>query len=168
MVTIEITKLGESGFTDRTTSVIWDSLKIRQALTKEVDSCTFSVEKYGDKVYRPEEEDEVVIKQDGVKIFAGFLVRVTETLTANLVLNYSCEAKDYTHLLDRKLVNKTYTGQTELQIITDIKNTFSASGITVNHVDGSTVVELITFNNMDPSAAIQKLAEIFNKDWYID
>lgn len=168
MVTIEIKKLGEVSFTDRTTSVLWDSLKIRQALTKEVDSCSFSVEKYGDKLYKPDEEDEIVVKQDGVKIFAGFLVRVTETLSTNLVLTYACEARDYTHLLDHKLVNKTYTGQTELQIITDIVSLFSAGGLTVSHVDGTNVVDLITFNNLDPSAAIQKLTEIFNKDWYID
>ncbi len=168
MITVEIKKLGEAVFTDRTTSVIWDSLKIRQALTKEVDSCTFNMEKYGSKTFKPDEEDEIVIKQDGVKIFAGFLVRVRETLTPNLVLSYECEAKDYTHLLNRKLVNKTYSNQTELQIITDIKNNFSAAGITVANVDGATVIENITFNNVDPSAALQKLAEIFNKDWYID
>lgn len=168
MVTIEIKKLGEGSFTERTQSIVWDSLKIRQALTKEVDSCSFDVEKYGNKTFKPGEEDEIIVRQDGVKIFAGFVVRVRETLGADMVLKYECEAKDYTHLLNRKLVNKTYTGQTELQIITDIVNSFSAGGLTLNHVDGSEIVDQITFNNFDPSAAIQKLTEIFNKDWYID
>lgn len=168
MITIEIKKLGEGGFSDRTTSILWDTIKIRQALTKEVDSCLFSVRKYGGLAYKPEEEDEIIVKQDGVKIFAGFIVRVEETVGLDMVLNYDCECRDHTHLLDRKLVAKTYTGQTILQIITDIKNNFSASGITVMNVQGTELVDVIIFNNENPSACLQKLADIYNKDWYID
>lgn len=167
MITIEIKKSDETVFTDRKTSIKWESLRIRQALTKEVDTCSFAVEKIQSNDYKPEVEDEVVIKQDGIKIFAGYIVRVTETLGTDLVLNYDCECRDYTHDFDLKLVDKTYTDQTELEIITDIKDNFSTGDFTVDSVVGKNSLT-ITFNNVLPSEALQKLCEVFKKDWYID
>ncbi len=177
MITIEIRKSGEIDFEDRTKSVQWQSLVIRQALTKEVDSCSFSVLKYGDPdfvpegqddSYTPENEDEVIISEDGIKVFAGYIVRVSENVLDGPVLEYSAECKDYTHLLDRKLVAKVYKDMTVAEIIDDIVANYSAPGITTTNVDGPEMVDHIVFNNIDPSKCFERLAEIFNKDWYPD
>lgn len=167
MITIEINQNG-AGWVDRTASVEWHSLKIVQALTKEVDTANFLIQKYGSLTFTPGAEDEIRIKQDGVKIFAGYVVRVKEMLSLDGVLSYDCEARDYTHLLDRKLVNKTYQAQTILQIITDIVANFAGPGLTVTNVDGPETVESIVFNNEDPSKAIQRLADTYGRDWYVD
>lgn len=168
MITIEIKKIGEVGFTNRTSSVQWESLVVRQALTKEADSCSFSVLKYGSLTYRPDPEDEIIVKEDGVKIFAGFVVRVQENLLDGPIMEYVADCRDYSHLLDRKLVNKSYEDSTVQEIIDDIVANFSASGITTTNVDGTDVIDFIAFNNIDPTKALQKLADIFNYDWYID
>lgn len=168
MITVEIKKLGEPGFTDRKTSILWQSLTIRQALTKEVDSCSFTVEQNDPAGYKPEPEDEVIIEEDGEKIFAGFIVRVAENVLDGPILEYTAECRDYTHLLDRKLVAKVYKDMTVAEIIDDIIDDYSAPGITTAAVDGADLVDHIVFNNANPSECLQRLAEIFNKDWYID
>lgn len=166
-IEIKIKKLGGS-FVDRTTSIKWDTFNIEQALTKEVDTMSFTVSKYGSLPYMPEVEDEVQVLDDGVKIFGGFIVNVEEKANRNGEILYSARARDYTHLLNRKLISKTYTNQTELQIITDIINNYAAPGLTVVNVSGTNTIAKIAFDDTTPSAAIQKLADIFNKDWYVD
>lgn len=168
MITIEVKKAGEGIFTDRSNQIRWDTLKIRQALTKEVDSANFAIEKFGNKTYKPDPEDEVVIKDNGVKIFAGFVVRVSEGIEQGNVLIYECECRDYTHLLDRKLVAKNYASQTIAQIISDIVTNYSAGGITTANVVGTETIDSITFDHLEPSKCIQKLADVFNRDWYVD
>ena len=167
MITIEIKKPGGS-FVDQKANIEWPTVQIRQALTKEVDACIFEVLKFGNRTYIPEAEDEIQIKEDGVKIFAGFVVRVEEVLLEGYIIKYSVECKDYTHLLDRKLVIKSYTGQTIAAIISDIIANFSAAGLTTTNVIGTDVVPAITFDSLEPSKCFQKLADTYNRDWYID
>ena len=175
MITIEIRKFDSLVFTDVTKSIQWRSLVVKQALTKEVDSCVFTVLNYGNHIpegqvvaYRPDNEDEVIIKENGVKVFAGFIVRISENVLDGPILEYTVECRDYTHLLDRKLVAKVYKEMTFAEIVDDIVANYSAAGITTNNVDAPEMVDYIVFNNIDPSKALQRLCDIFNKDWYPD
>lgn len=166
-IVVKTKKSGEGSFTDRSSQIRWDSLAIRQAITKEVDSANFTLEKFGSKNYKPEAGDGIIIEYNSVKVFAGFIVRVMEGVSGRALI-YECECRDYTDLLDDKLVSKTYAAQTIAQIISDIVSNFSGPGITTNNVSGTETVDSITFDNLEPSKCIQKLADIFNKDWYID
>lgn len=167
-ITINIKKKGEVSFTDRKQYIKWDSLQIDQALTKEVDTIQFEVLKYASLPYLPEAEDEVQVLDGATKIFGGYLVNVEEKAEVNGEILYSCMGRDYTHLLNRKLVSKTYTGQTELQIIQDLIANYAASGLTTVNVSGANTIAKIAFDNQSVASVIQKLADIFNKDWYID
>ncbi|HOB90292.1 MAG TPA: hypothetical protein PKG74_03130, partial [Candidatus Colwellbacteria bacterium] len=128
--------------------------------------------------YRPEGEDEVEI-YDGdpdesgsgaIKIFGGFIVRVAQQLAQGPVITFDCDLKNFVHRLDYKLVNSTYEAMTAHDIIEDIVDNFSGPGITIENVEDDATAEIqsITFNNIAPSQAIQKIADILSKEWYVD
>lgn len=153
---------------DRVTNQI-KKLRIVQGTTKEATTASFVVDYYGDK-WKPVGEDLIEAYQEGVKIFGGFITRPRRIVNRGRFVTYECECKDYTHRLDRKLVTSSYEGQTAYAIILDIVANFSGPGITTENVedDAGTTIAQITFDNIAPSEAIQKLADTLSKDWYID
>lgn len=172
MIYVYIKKKGEGDFSDRTNQI--KNLSITQGTTKEATTARLIVDHFADK-YLPEGEDEVEIydgdpEGSGIKIFGGFIVRVEQRLEQGPVLVYECDLKNRVYRLDYKLVNTTYEEETAHDIIEDIVANFSGPGITTTNVedDATAEVKFISFNNLPPSEAIQRLADIFNKEWYID
>jgi hypothetical protein len=167
MISILIKKSGESVFTDRTEDIA--DVNIVQGTTKEATTGRLVVNQFGSK-YIPEGEDEIEIYDGDDKVFGGFIVRVNQKIKQGPVVVFECDLKNYSYLLDRKLVNKTYQSELVSDIIDDIVANFSGPGITTTNVeiDASLSVSYISFNNVQPSQAIQELADIFNKEWYVD
>ena len=167
MITVEIKKAGEGSFTDRTDQI--SALSLTFGTTKEATTGRLSVRYYAGK-YQPDGEDQVEIYDGATKIFGGYIVRLTQKYVPGPHVVYECDLKNKVHLLDRKLVNVSYEGETAHDIIEDIVANFSGTGITTTNVedDLSAVVTEIFFNNIAPSEAIQQIAELFGKEWYID
>lgn len=172
MISILIKKLGEGDFSDRTDQVKGYSLAL--GTTKEASTGRLMVDAYGSK-YVPEGEDEVKIYDgdagdEANLVFGGFIVRVSQTVDQGPVVVYECDLKNRVHSLDALLVNTSYEDTTAHDIILDIVDLFSGAGITTDHVedDAGDVVSSIVFNNIAPSEAIQQIADLFGKEWYVD
>jgi hypothetical protein len=167
MISILIKKLGEGSFTDRTDYI--EDFDIVQGTTKEASTGSIIVKQFGSR-YVPGGEDEIQIFDGATKIFGGYVVRVSKTRTRAGVMAYSCDLKNKVHALDRKLVNKRYTSMTARNIILDIVSLYSGAGITTVNVENDlgAVIDSIYFSNIPPSEAIQNIADIFGKEWYVD
>lgn len=152
---------------DQSANIDWASLRKVEVLTKEPDSLEFRIKNHPGRTYQPALSDEVILTDNGQRIFGGI---ITETKHENegLLKYFSCTCKDYTYLMDRKLVNKTYTNQSVQAIIADLAATFMV-GFTTNGVQGLSVLPKIVFNDEQPSKCIQKLADLLgNYNWYVD
>lgn len=167
MISIKIKKSGEPDFIDRTNQI--RDFSIVMGTTKEATTAALSVDHYGSK-YLPEGGDEVEIYDGSDKIFGGFIIRSNQKLLQGPVLVYDCDLKNMVHRLDYKLVNLAYENETAHDIIEDIVSNFSGPGITTTNVedDASAIITSISFNNIPPSEAIQQIADLLNKEWYVD
>ncbi len=161
MITIQIA--GE----DKTKQVSWESLVWNQALTHQVDSLEFEIKNYEGKVYKPSLADEVLLYNGADKVFGGVIVQIDEKTTAAKLQTYKITCKDYTHLMDRKLVYSNYSNQTVSQIIASINSTY-LTGFTTNNVNCSVVIKYVAFNYEAPSKCLQQLADLVGYDWYVD
>lgn len=167
MITIEIKKSGEMSPVERTDQIADYSLSL--GTTKEAATGRLLVRQYGSK-YIPEGEDEVSIYDGSDKIFGGFIVRVVQRAQQGPEIIYDCELKDFTHRLDYKLVNISIEGETAHDAIDQIVSSFSGPGITTTHVEDDTaaVISSMFFDNVPVSVAIEQIADLFGKEWYID
>jgi hypothetical protein len=151
---------------NRTSYVNWPSFKKEDILNSQVDTCEFETKKYGTKTWKPNVGGEIVITDDGTKVFGGVIMRVEETIEGALI-SYRVECKDYTHYLDRALVVERYTDMTVNEIIADI-NTNYLSGFTVANVVCDIFVSSLTFDRITVNRCLQTLAEKTNYSWYVD
>ena len=152
---------------DKTSNIEWPTLEKQDVLTKEPDRLEFKIRNYGSKTYRPVLGDEITMFDGAVKIFGGIVVETTEENTG-LVKYFTVLCKDYQQIMDRKLVNKTYTNMTVNDIIADMNSLFM-TGFTVANVAVTDVIRKIVFNDEQPSKCLQKLADMIGDcDWYVD
>lgn len=61
--------------TDRTSSIQAKSLRKRDVLNQQVDTCSFDVKKYGSLTYTPAVGEGVSVVRDGTTIFGGVIIR---------------------------------------------------------------------------------------------
>lgn len=168
MITIDIKKLGEGSFTDRTDQI--ESVQVVQGTTKEATTGSLSVTYTPSREYFPSGEDEVEIYDGAEKIFGGFIVRISKTRQRDGSVIYTCDLKNKVHRLDYELVNISLEEISAHDAIVEIVDTFSGPGITYANVEDDPLAEItsITFNNILPSEAIQMIADQFGKEWYVD
>lgn len=163
MITITIEGVDRSRFVEYT------SLRITNILTNQPDTCDFVVRRYGDRTYRPDINDEIVITDDSSeRIFAGNIVEIDEDYDKVDYSSFMVRCIDYTRLLDSRLVVQTYQNMTAAAIIEDIKNNFMLRGFTTNNVNVTTLIPSVTFNYEYPSQCIKQLADMCAADWYVD
>jgi hypothetical protein len=153
--------------TDRTSSIIRNSLNKSDVLNEKVDTLSFAVEKYGSYTYAPAVNDTVELLDTGVTIFKGLILTVDKSTDGHSVVRYDCQCVDNAHFLNRILVTETYTNTTIDAIIASIILTYAPTFTTVN-VDAPIAVETITFNRISVSEALQKLSRLSNYSWYVD
>jgi len=166
-VAIKIKKASDPDFVDRTDQIADFSLTL--GTTKEASTATLSIQHFADK-YAPDGEDLVQIFDGATKVFAGAIARIVQQAQQGPVIVYDCDLKDLSYFLDSKLVNVAYTGDTAHDIILDIVENFAGEGFTTDHIedDASDTIDSITFDNVAVSDAIQQIADLFGKDWYVD
>jgi hypothetical protein len=156
---------------DRTSLIEWDSFELVQVLTKEVDTLSFRLKKHSRQTYSPNLTDEVEVYDGDTKIYGGIIIEISET-SEGLLRNIEVTCKDYSHLLDRKLVVESYeAGRTTKlyagDIIRDIISRY-APGFTTNHVATGPKIESIKFNYTPVTKAIQEICDQVGYDWYVD
>ena len=162
MITITINS------TDRSGNVDWSSLKINNRINNP-DTCSFKIKRYGTKTYKPTLTKEVVVEDDGTKIFAGIIVKIRDTVNASKLQEYYVECVDYTRLLSRRLIPDTFDGKTVNYIIQYIvDNYFVSDSITYANVDCAVELDDIRFDYAKGDQCIERLAELTNYKWYID
>lgn len=155
---------------DRTSDVLIRSLSVEDVINDQINTCSFSlIDLSGNGI--PETDDEVIITlNDGTKRFAGTITNISlssKKVTGKVVATITCG--DYTLLFDRNLVHRTYEDMTDKQIIDDIVTRYCVgSGITTTNVVEGVTIEQITFNYIQPSQALRKIAELTGRSWYID
>ena len=157
------------GGLDRTADVLAQTLKITDEINEKVNSCAFRMVDLS-ALGAPADEVEVIIIKDSVRIFGGYATNVSPgRQKAGGLVDYQITCSDYTRDLDRFLVAKTYASQTDKAIIEDIINTYcSGLGITTSNVVEGVTIDSIAFNYVTPSAAIQKIAQLTGRYWYLD
>jgi len=154
---------------DKTNSILYQSLKIDNILTKQIDRCTFSLRFPVASLYTPTMGAEVIVLDDSaVRIFAGVITRLIRKSPNYGVVEYDVECADYTRLLDSKLVADTYTNMTVAQIITALWASYAPSGFTTTQVVCPTVVSYIQFQYLPLSECLSQLAKLSQCDWYVD
>ncbi len=152
---------------DKTSNIEWPTLEKQDVLTKEPDRLEFKIKNYGSKTYRPVLGDDITLFDGATKIFVGIVVETSEE-NKGILKYFTVLCKDYQQIMDRQLVNKTYTNMMVGDIIADI-NTLYLTGFTVVNVATTDVIRKIVFNDEQPSKCIQKLAEMIGDcDWYVD
>jgi hypothetical protein len=156
---------------DRTSLIEWDSFELVQVLTKEVDTFSFRLKKYAGQTYSPDLTNEVVIYDGDTKIYGGIIVELTET-SEGLLREIEVTCKDYSHLLDKKLVVESYeAGRTTNlyagDIVKDIISKYT-TGFTTNNVSTGPTIESIKFNYSPVTKAIQEICDQIGYDWYVD
>lgn len=102
--------------------------------------------------------------------FGGYIVSVEKTkLGAGLSRAlYHCQAQDHNILPTRILVTQNYVAQTEQQIIDDLFTTYLPEVDTTTYVESSGVVITIDWARKTLTEAVEELATIYEKEWYID
>ena len=152
---------------DRSDIVDWKTLTKTEVLTKEVDRLEFEIKKTPSKTI-PQLNDEVALLEDGKKIFGGVVVEKKEKVLGGRLLGYEIRCKDWSHLLDGKLVTKSYENKTAREIVLDIINTYT-TGFTTNNVKINTpTIGSIKFNYEQVSRCLTELADQIGWDWYVD
>lgn len=155
--------------TDRTTDILNETLVIEDNLNDKQNTCSFSMMNLSGNGI-PETDDEITITlDDGTKLFGGYVlsVKIAKQQSGAAIAQITCI--DYVWLLDRNLVSKSYTDMTDAEIINDIINTYCAGAdiTTTNVVEGVTI-DQITFNYIQVSQALRRIADLTGRNWYID
>lgn len=153
---------------DKTKYVAWESLRIKNVLTTKVDSCSFTIRNYGNRIYVPVVGREVIIYDNATKVFAGHIVRRTQKFSWFKVVEYECECVDYSRLLSKRLVSNIYENMTINAIIQHLIDHFSIGGFTTNNVSCTTEIEYIAFNYQPLDKCLEELAKLVNYDYYVD
>jgi hypothetical protein len=153
---------------DRTSSVVFNTLRKTDNLNQQVDQLTFLVRKYGALTFVPAIGDEVVVTRDGTTLFGGVILRVTEEVKAAKILEYRVQCSDYSQFLKRQLVTERYESMTVEAIVDDLIANYTTDSFTTDAVVGSITIESISFNRLNVADCLQKLADAVSYVWYVD
>lgn len=151
---------------DKSGSFRADSLKIDSVITKQIDTCKFTLTGEHTLV---EGKDEVIISNlaETVRYFAGFIAKAKREVEGITKLHY-VDCQDYSVLLDTVLVNKVYSSQTDAYILNDLFTTYLSEINATTYVETGKTHDRIVFNRITLRAAVNMLAEDSALDWYVD
>lgn len=158
------------GGNDVTKYLIRASLQVTDALTSEVDTCTFTLEDT-DGACSVSEWDEVVLTDEtSTRVFAGYTTYVRRRAVRGAVEQIECRCQDYSVLLKGVQVNAAYTDMTDAAIIADMfASLVSGDGFDVTtYVSASGTLDHIRFNRTNLLEAMRQLADRTGYDWYVD
>lgn len=113
---------------DQSALVVWKSLSWKQSTNQQADTIQFQIQKFGTRTLVPNVLDEILLYYNGDKVFGGSVVQITENIAGVDCQIYNVTAKDYSHLMDRRLVIEKYTSKPVINIICDILNRYINKG----------------------------------------
>lgn len=145
--------------------VAYQSLNMSNNLYSEPDVASFEMVNSPSKSYAPAAGDSVEIIDTGVTVFKGLLVKISKVMSGFQEAFY-LEFKDWTEELANILIAENYVSMTVNAIIADI-NTKYLTGYDITNVSDTTVVNGITFDNISVVDALNQLAELSGKNWYV-
>ena len=153
---------------DKTSSVVFNSIRKQDYLNAQVDTLDLIIRKYGSLTYVPALGQEISVVRDGTTIFGGVIVRITNERDGTHVLKYNVQCVDYSQYLKRMLVTERYENMTVVAIIADLVANYTTDGFTTAGVDGTLNIESISFNRLNVLDCLQKLADAISYVWYVD
>jgi hypothetical protein len=157
------------GGVDRTKQVLWDTLRVESVLTRQIDTCEFTMMRSASLTYKPVAGREVIITADGTRIFGGVITSVEARPTAYSNIEYAIKCSDYARIMDAHLVAETYENMTVNAIIADLVATWFPAGVfTTVNVNAPVVVKYVQFNYLPGTEVMNRLAELTGYDWYVD
>jgi hypothetical protein len=154
---------------DRTADIINQSIVIEDVLNDKANTCTFKlIDNTG--LGAPELETEIIITlADDTKIFAGYIVGVTLQKMGNGAVEYDVNCTDYTRVLDRYLAHRSYSDETDAEIISDLITRYCVGlGITTSNVVSGVTINSIKFNYIQLSQVLRRICQLTGRNWYID
>lgn len=113
---------------DKSSVILWRTLNWSQGITSQVDTLSFGVQKFGSRTFRPNVLDEITLERDGERIFGGNIVSINENIEAVERQIFTVTAKDYCHLMDRRLVSEKFTDTPVINIIIAVLNRYINRG----------------------------------------
>lgn len=154
---------------DRTLDILNGTIVIDDILNDQQNTCNFQfINRSGLGAPSNDETVEITLST-GVVIFSGYIFTISSSGTMGSLVTASVSCIDQTYVLDRSLVHKTYEDMTDKEIIENIVATYCAGyGITTTDVISSAVISQISFNYIQPSQALRKIADLTGNNWYID
>lgn len=152
---------------DRTTSVQNGTIRISDSIGSSASTLSFQITNRVNTT-PPIPDQEVIIIQDGVRLFGGRILKVSPVKLGSFLL-WNVECVDYTRDLDRTLVVEAYQGMSDREIIVDIVDNYcGGTGISYDNVTEGITISNITFNYMPPSECFTKICNLTGREWYID
>lgn len=152
---------------DRTSRVQWQTLRKTDRLNQRTDSLTFSIQKTATATFTPVGGDEVLLYNDGIKIFGGTITKIKMKSAQLNEVYYQVECEGYTQTFDRRLVNERFESTTVEAIIEDLMDVYAPT-FTYNNVSCTVAVDSIAFNRITLSACLDNLAKLTGYSYYID
>lgn len=151
---------------DRTADLRLKDTSIERELTSHADSMKFLV-KSGNK---PAIGEAIVVDSPA---FAGIIDSVKDVPRAYNTTFYQCTARDYSYLMDKRLVVETYlSGRTTYkrahEIVEDIIAKYCSGFTTTNVESSSAMVDEIQFNYVRPTECMKQLCDYIGWDWFVD
>lgn len=152
---------------DRSSMIEWNSLTVKNVLTRQVDTADFGLKVTNDSTFTVSMGDNVKVYDDQELIFQGVVTRTRTTALSQALKRLSVTCVDYTRELDNKVAAHTYQTQTAEFIIQDLLTRY-APQFTINNVYAPITINYIKFSYQLLSECLQELADYTGYDWYID
>lgn len=153
---------------DRTSKVNFPFFSKIDHINQNKDRLNFTIKQLSTEAWSPSINEEIIVTDDGVRIFGGVITSVSKTATVANRIEFAVEALDYSFFLDRKLVLERYRNRTISYILDDILDKYDTDGFTMTNVVGGISIGSMSFNRITISECIQKLAEAVGYSWYVD
>lgn len=159
-ITIKINNIDKTGYFSR--------VSVENNLFSEPDFAKLEYYIYGAKNPNINGLDDVVVYDGETKIFGGKIIKIKQTLEGGAI-KCVAEAKDYSEIMDGKLIFERFEDKTVAEIIDYLVEYYcNGMGITTNNVNCDAKISYIIFNGKPLSKCIDELANLLNYCWYID
>lgn len=154
---------------DRSSAVEKRSVSIKTALGRRSDTANFTIID-DDGSINPQAGQEVIIEQDGARIFGGILGRPERDPLNPVVDAFKIQAQDFGKLLDKRLTVQSFLGpQPAGDIIKFILDNFVKDpSIDQTNIQDGPDIDFIGFNYKTARQAIEEIARLTSFTWYID
>jgi len=143
-------------------------VSVKNNLNSDPDTAELEYYIYGNRDPGIDGNDDIAIYDGASKIFGGIITKISKSLEGGLV-RCRAEAKDYSEIMDGRIVFEIFEKKTVNYIIDYLVNNYlTDTGITMNNVNCDAEIAYIVFNGKPVSKCIDELADLIGYCWYID